>query len=117
MKYNKIALVFPGQDSRYVKDNILHLEDADMIRAKIGDKVSVHYTGSLESGTVLGTSQNRLPVELTLGSADYIQGFEDGIIGMAVGDKKTFIVSPEKAFGLRHMELICEISYISRMVD
>ena len=54
------------------------MEDANMIQAKIGDKVKVHYTGKLEGGTVLDTSQNRQPVELTLGSGDYIQGFEKG---------------------------------------
>ncbi|MCG2774536.1 MAG: FKBP-type peptidyl-prolyl cis-trans isomerase [Desulfobacterales bacterium] len=55
------------------------------------------------------TSQNRQPVELTLGSGDYIQSFEKGIIGMAVGDKKTFIVRPEEAFGVRHMELMADV--------
>ena len=43
-----------------------------MIRAKIGDKVRVHYTGKLEGGTVSDTSQNRRSVELTLGNGDYI---------------------------------------------
>ncbi len=80
-----------------------------MIRAKIGDKVKVHYTGKLEGGTVLDTSQNRQPVELTPGSGDYIQGFEKGIVDMASGDKKIFMVPPEGAFGLRHMELITEV--------
>ncbi len=81
-----------------------------MIRAKIGDKVKVHYTAKLEGGTVLDTSQNRQSVELTLGSGDYIQGFEKGIVGMAIGDKKNFMVPPEEAFGLRHMELITEVN-------
>jgi peptidylprolyl isomerase len=76
-----------------------------MGRAKIGDTVKVHYMGSLEDGTVLDTSQDRDPVQLTLGSGDYIHGFEKGIVGMAIGEKKSFIVSPEEAFGLRHKEL------------
>jgi FKBP-type peptidyl-prolyl cis-trans isomerase 2 len=77
-----------------------------MHRAKIGDTVNVHYMGSLEDGTVLDTSQDREPVKLTLGSGDYIPGFEKEIVGMAIGEQKSFIVSPEEAFGLRHKELM-----------
>ena len=80
-----------------------------MIRAKIGDTVKVHYIGRLEGGTILDTSQNRQPVELTLGSGDYIQGFEKGIVDMAIGDKKNFMVPPEEAFGLNHKELMAHV--------
>ena len=80
-----------------------------MIRAKIGDKVKVHYTGKLEAGTVLDTSQEREPVEFALGDANFIPGVVKGIVDMAIGDKKIFMVPPEGAFGLRHMELITEV--------
>lgn len=80
-----------------------------MIRAKIGDKVRVHYTGKLEGGTVPDTSQNSRSVEFTLGNGDYIQGFEKGIVDMAIGDEKTFIVPPEEAFGRSHEELMADV--------
>jgi peptidylprolyl isomerase len=80
-----------------------------MDRARIGDTVKVHYMGSLEDGTVLDSSQDREPVELTLGSGDYIPGFERGIVGMAIGEQKTFMVSTEEAFGRRHKELTASV--------
>jgi peptidylprolyl isomerase len=80
-----------------------------MNRAKIGDKVKVQYTGKLEGGTAPDTSQNGRSVELTLGNGNYIQGFEKGIVDMAIGDEITFIVPPEEAFGRRHEELIADV--------
>jgi FKBP-type peptidyl-prolyl cis-trans isomerase 2 len=77
-----------------------------MIRAKIGDKVKVHYTAKLEGGTVLDTSQEREPIEFALVDADFIPGVVKGIVGMAIGDKKTFEVPPEDAFGTRRKELM-----------
>jgi peptidylprolyl isomerase len=77
-----------------------------MIRAKFGDKVKVHYTGKLEGGTVLDTSQEREPVEFALGDANFIPGVVKGIVGMAIGDIKTFVVPPEDAFGMRRKELM-----------
>jgi peptidylprolyl isomerase len=73
-----------------------------MAQAKEGDSVKVHYTGKLEDGTVFDSSREREPLEFTLGSEQVIPGFENGIIGMDVGDTKEIIISPEEAYGLRH---------------
>ncbi len=80
-----------------------------MSLAKIGDTVKVHYTGRLENGKEFDTSKNREPLEFTIGNGSMMPGFEKGIIGMEVGDKKTFTVLPEEAYGPRHEELIATI--------
>ena len=75
-----------------------------MEKAKAGDTVSIHYTGMLESGEVFESTKERNPIEITLGNRKVIQGIEKGILGMNVGEIKTFEVSPEEGFGERMQE-------------
>lgn len=70
-----------------------------MAQAKAGDKVKVHYVGSLEDGTVFDSSQEGEPMEFTVGERMLIPGFEDAVIGMGVGDLKTVSILPEDAYG------------------
>lgn len=73
-----------------------------MDQAKDGDIVKVHYTGKLEDGTVFDSSRERDPLEFTLGSGQVIPGFENGILGMSIGETKTVTIPPEEAYGTRH---------------
>ncbi len=81
-----------------------------MGQAKKGDKVTVHYTGKLEDGTVFDSSQDKQPLEFTLGEGQIIPGFEDGIVGMDVGDTKSITIPPEKAYGNNRDDLIIEVN-------
>ncbi|MDR0350394.1 MAG: FKBP-type peptidyl-prolyl cis-trans isomerase [Coriobacteriales bacterium] len=68
--------------------------------AKTGDKVSVHYTGYLDDGTVFDSSVERgTPYEVTLGEGAVIQGWDQGIPGMKVGGTRQLIIPPELAYG------------------
>jgi len=78
--------------------------------AKEGDTVKVHYTGKLEDGTIFDSSKDREPFEVTIGSGGAIPGFENGIVGMAIGDTKTVTIPPEEAYGPRRDELVMTIS-------
>ena len=80
-----------------------------MAQAKDGDKVAVHYTGKLEDGSVFDSSQGRDPLSFTLGEGRLIPGFEQGTLGMAVGDKKTITIPPAEAYGERRDELTLEV--------
>ena len=60
-----------------------------MSKAKDGDTVKVHYTGTLENGEVFDTSQEREPLEFQLGEGQLIPGFENAVIGMSEGDSTT----------------------------
>ena len=77
-----------------------------MSNAQHGDTVTVHYTGQLENGDIFADSKDDDPIEITIGDGQYIPGFENGVIGMEVGETKTVTLPPEQAFGTRHQELI-----------
>jgi peptidylprolyl isomerase len=80
--------------------------DDDVARVKNGDIVKVHYTGTLEDGTVFDTSREREPLEFTLGEGSLIEGFEQAVIGMQVGQSKTVTIPAEKAYGPHRDELV-----------
>ena len=70
-----------------------------MQTAKEGDKVKVHYHGKLRSGETFDSSQGREPLEFTLGTGQVIKGFDEGVKGMNVGDKKTVEINAGDAYG------------------
>jgi len=79
-----------------------------MAIAKEGDTVRVHYTGKLEDGTVFDTSENGASLEFKVGSGDLLKAFEQGVIGMSIGEKKTIKIPMEEAYGPRREEMIFE---------
>ncbi|MCM2466264.1 FKBP-type peptidyl-prolyl cis-trans isomerase [Methanoculleus oceani] len=76
-----------------------------MAQAKEGDTVKVHYTGKLEDGTVFDTSDERDPLEFTIGGGQIIRGFEQAVVGMEPGDIKTTTIPPEEAYGPRREDM------------
>lgn len=78
------------------------------MEAKTGDKVRVHYTGRLMDGTQFDSSEGRDPLEFTIGAGQMIKGFDAGVVGMKVGDKKTLQIPPEEAYGQRDDEAVIE---------
>jgi peptidylprolyl isomerase len=80
-----------------------------MTQAKSGDRVKVHYTGTLDDGTQFDSSTGGEPLEVTLGNGEVIPGFEQGIEGMQVGDTKKVHIPCADAYGERHQELVHEV--------
>ena len=70
-----------------------------MAQAKAGDKISVHYTGKLTDGTLFDSSTGREPLEFEIGSGMVIKGFDEGVAGMSVGEKKTVHIPASEAYG------------------
>ena len=76
------------------------VEKANGIIAENGMMVSVHYQGRLEDGTVFDDSHKRgEPISFTLGKGQVIKGWEQGIEGMAVGEKRVLTIPPELGYG------------------
>ncbi|MFA5354249.1 MAG: FKBP-type peptidyl-prolyl cis-trans isomerase [Thermodesulfovibrionales bacterium] len=72
-----------------------------MATVKQGDRISIHYTGTLEDGSVFDSSEGRSPLEFTVGEGEIIKGLEDEVIGMALGETKTITIPTELAYGPR----------------
>lgn len=70
-----------------------------MTQVKTGDKVSIHYRGTLKDGTQFDSSEGRDPLEFTVGSGQIIPGLDKALPGMAVGDRKSVLVPADEAYG------------------
>lgn len=76
------------------------LENGSGKAAKNGDTVVVHYTGTLENGTKFDSSLDRgTPFSFVLGAGQVIAGWEQGILGMQVDEKRKLTIAPELAYG------------------
>jgi FKBP-type peptidyl-prolyl cis-trans isomerase 2 len=80
-----------------------------MAGAKDGDKVKVHYKGTLDDGTVFDSSEGKEPLEFTIGTGKIIPGFENGVKGMEKGDKKTIKIPCAEAYGPIYPDGITEV--------
>jgi len=80
-----------------------------MPHAKKEDIVRVNYTGRLEDGTVFDTSTDGDPLEFRLGAGEVIPGFEEAVIGMNEGAKKTVTLPSDQAYGPRREDLMIQV--------
>jgi len=74
-------------------------------KTKSGDKISVHYRGTLQSdGTKFDASYDRgSPFSFKLGGGQVIKGWDQGLLDMCIGEKRTLTVPPELGYGQRSM--------------
>src|SRR5664280_3150418 len=111
--FSFVLLIFMTED--IIKDSSKKVEN--------GDTISVDYVGKLEDGTVFDTSvkeaaieagiytemRNYEPLTFTVGAGQMIAGFDEGVIGMKVGETKTLKITPEEAYGEYDPELSREL--------
>ena len=79
-----------------------------MQEAQSGNQVKVHYHGRLQDGTTFDSSEGRSPLEFEVGAGQVIKGFDDGVLGMKTGDKKTIHIPVEEAYGEKSEDMIIE---------
>jgi peptidylprolyl isomerase len=80
-----------------------------MSQVKEGDTIRVHYVGKLmEDGAVFDSSEGGASLEIKLGSGEFIQGLEEGVIGMNVGETKSIAMTCDKAYGAHSGEKVFE---------
>lgn len=80
-----------------------------MAAAKVGDTVSIHYTGKLDDGSVFDSSLEREPLQFSIGGQQVIPGFEQAVIGMNPGDSKTETIVYDQAYGPRHEDMVVTV--------
>lgn len=80
-----------------------------MAQAKKGDTVKVHYTGTMPDGTVFDSSAEREPLEFVLGEGQVIAGFENAVIGLDVGGKRSVTFGPDEGYGPYDDSLSCAV--------
>lgn len=74
-----------------------------------GDRVMVHYTGTLDDGSEFDSSQGRDPLEFEVGAAQVIPGFEKAVEVLSVGESTTFRLEPGDAYGEARDDLVFEV--------
>lgn len=79
---------------------------------KKGDRVRVHYKGTLDDGEVFDSSEGRKPLEFVVGAGQMIAGFDRGVVGMEIGEEKTLVLSPQEAYGEWQEEKVLEVKKI-----
>ena len=92
----KLEQVSPGG----VRWEDLHVGEG--AEALAGSRVSVHYTGRLESGAQFDSSRDRgAPFAFVVGRGKVISGWDEGMLGMRVGGTRRIVVPPQRAYGAK----------------
>lgn len=73
-----------------------------------GQKVKIHYTGTLDDGNQFDSSAGREPLEFEMGAGMVIPGFETGVADMEVGEKKSIHIPAAEAYGERREEMVMQ---------
>ena len=83
------------------------VEDQNEIaQAKVGDTIKVHYTGTLDDGTVFDSSVGREPLQFTIGRGQMIPGFDKGVVGLNLSESKTITIPADQAYGPYRADLV-----------
>jgi FKBP-type peptidyl-prolyl cis-trans isomerase len=78
------------------------LAEGNGAEAQAGNTVAVHYTGTLTDGTVFDSSRTRgTPFRFKLGAGQVIKGWDQGVAGMKIGEKRRLTIPGHLAYGER----------------
>ena len=80
-----------------------------MAQAKAGDKVRVHYRGTLDDGTQFDCSEGRDPLEFVVASGQVIPGFDEAVTGLEPGQSRSVHIPCEKAYGAVQEDLLFRV--------
>lgn len=97
---NLQSLVLDGDTNEMEKVEIEVLKEGEGDVSKVGDTLTVHYTGTLENGSKFDSSVDRgTPFRFTLGNHSVIEGWEQGMLGMKAGEIRKLHIPYELAYG------------------
>jgi peptidylprolyl isomerase len=80
-----------------------------MVTATNRDKVRVHYRGTFNDGTVFDSSTKDNPLEFVIGEGKLLKKFEEGVIGLSVGESRKIHIPMREGYGLREENLVATI--------
>ncbi|KAF2132095.1 hypothetical protein P153DRAFT_382988 [Dothidotthia symphoricarpi CBS 119687] len=88
-------------NNEHLKTEVTHAVKCTR-KATAGDKIFVHYRGTLEDGTEFDASYGRgAPLDFTVGKGQVIKGWDQGLLGMCPGEKRKLTIQPDWAYGSR----------------
>ena len=80
-----------------------------MKKAQEGDRVRIHFTVKTQNGNQIADTRSETPMELTIGEKKLLDCFEQSVVNMAKGEKKTVRLEPKHIVGERRPELIFKL--------
>jgi len=98
-KFSSEKKVQPVKRSEDIKVEVMLRPEECTKKSKSGDTLSMHYTGLLADGTIFDSSVERGPFSFTLGAGQVIPGWERGLQGMCIGEKRKLTIPPQFAYG------------------
>ena len=106
MVNSKPSPVIPGDQNANNSNNMAKevkieiLKEGSGVAVKAGDYIVVNYVGTLADGTKFDSSIDiNRPFAFTVGNGDVIKGWDTGVIGMKLGEKRKLTIPPELAYG------------------
>ncbi|KAJ3270315.1 FK506-binding protein 2A [Terramyces sp. JEL0728] len=97
-----VAAVLAKDPPKTLQIGVKHkIAPEDCVAAQNGDKLKMHYTGKLFEGKQFDSSVGRGPFEFVLGSGQVIKGWDQGLLGMCVGEKRKLTIPPSLGYGDR----------------
>jgi FKBP-type peptidyl-prolyl cis-trans isomerase SlpA len=67
-----------------------------------GTEVTLHFALSLEDGSLIDSNFESEPVTFVMGDGNLLPGFEEVLVGLQAGDERSFVIPPEKGFGVHN---------------
>ncbi len=74
-----------------------------------GDQVRVNYVGRFADGSVFDSSEGHDPLEFTVGAGQVIDGFDQAVVGLKVGESRKVVVDPKDGYGEHLPEMVAEV--------
>ncbi|KAK0195017.1 hypothetical protein F5146DRAFT_1023902 [Armillaria mellea] len=98
-----ISFVLAVEPPKELEIRTTYTPEECTVKATKGDSIRVHYTGTLHAnGNKFDSSHDRgSPLPLTLGVGQVIPGWDEGLQGMCLNEKRTLIIPSHKAYGSR----------------